>query len=70
MLHKLLEAGSKTVRRAVAGVVDQIDGAGPGHVMNCGAKDENDGADEHAHNVVLQIVPELSKIVGTGVAGL
>jgi hypothetical protein len=68
--HELVEADPEVRGRAVAGEVDQVDGARAGERVDGGAEHEHGGEDQHGHEVVLEVEPELAQVVRVGAPGL
>lgn len=66
VLHEPLERRLQLRRRPVASVVDEVDRPRPAHDVNGCAEDEEDQAHQHAHEVVLEVEPEVEELIGVG----
>lgn len=63
VVHEALEGSLEMIGRTVTGVIDQINGSGPGHDVHGQTKDQDSGADDNADQIVLEVKPELPNIV-------
>lgn len=58
------------IGRAVTRIVHEINGSGPGHDVNGQTEDQESRADHDAHEIVLEVEPELANIVKVHLRGL
>ncbi|KAM1097080.1 hypothetical protein ACFX19_014778 [Malus domestica] len=56
VLHEALVRCLEVIGRAVAGVIDQVDGSGSGHDVDRQPEDEDGGADDDGDEIVLRLM--------------
>lgn len=69
VLHETVVGSLEVIGRAIASVIDQINGSGSGHDVNGQTEDEDGGADDDADEIVLEVKPELLNVVKVHLGG-
>lgn len=70
MLHELMELHLEMVRRAVAGIINQVNGPGSGHDVDGGSKYQESRANDYTDEVVVEMEPQQVNVFRVHLGGL